>query len=985
MKLLYRIATIVILGMTAVAAKGQERFIVRGNVSNGDSVSWAPLDSVHMSLTRGDTIPFSWKVVFGNDSLKTNNKDGEFRLMVDGPRGNYVLTLDRDGFEPLMKDFELRYRNQSVVWLGALKMKGERTKRLKEVEVVSTAVKMVMEGDTIVYNAAAFQVADGSMLDALIKQLPGAQIDSEGRITVNGRFINSLLLNGKDFFKGDPSVALENLPAYTVNKIKVYDKASDDDYLTKASQKLNRRESDENLVLDVLLKKEYSTSYMASVEGGYGTDNRWLGRGFGLGFTDKWRLSAFFNANNIRDNSSAGYNGDWKDNSGDRGEQTWESAGADYYYEEKKLKINGNVTYTHEKETLLTETAATRYYNTGDIYSREKSKQLTGRHAVKSNHEIQYQGTNCFTRLTPTFSWSRRRMDNWDLSATFNQQPPDERSRTEALDSIDQPRFKDIMLSMINRRGATELGSTVVHLDGSHSIKTPQMVGSLGIGYTFNYDHSWDDSRTISSQRPGGANPGSDLPGNYDRYETAAPTNLMGVLRVAYSHHWTKVTEKRTTNWDLSVVLGGETGQDKDDNLLYAKQLIESEADPLPSLTEPEGGLLSGDDSYRMKNFFAHGEASATVTFRSDVVSPKPDGWNLAWYVSAGLSDKVKYTELKYDFYSDWTERVCRTTNALNPNVMAFVTSGNDNRYTYLSLSYYQYTDEPALSYYLRRRPQINPLLVNLPADGSLKNSVYRSFTLNYSYYGRKRNNNGSAKVSYSMQDNNIGYARTYDPLTGVTTSTPRNIDGNWTLSTNADYNHSFGKRKQVQLGVSARYSLDHNVDFQSTVGEPARQLVCNHGAGGTLSLTYTFKQGTNLRLSGGPSWIYATSPNPDFHTVNAMTYNAQFSADVHLPWELRLRTSMNMKSRHGYEMEAINKTTWIWNASLSKSILKGRLTFKLAAYDLLNQTEHLSIYINAQGRTETWTNTLPRYAMLSVIYRFNPGNKKPKHLYQHF
>ena len=85
--------------------------------------------------------------------------------------------------------------------------------------VKASLVKMVVDHDTIVYNAGAFQLAEGSMLDGLIKQLPGAEI-RDNRIYVNGEFVQSLLVNGKDFFKGDPAIALENLPAYMVNKIK---------------------------------------------------------------------------------------------------------------------------------------------------------------------------------------------------------------------------------------------------------------------------------------------------------------------------------------------------------------------------------------------------------------------------------------------------------------------------------------------------------------------------------------------------------------------------------------------------------------------------------------------------------------------------------------------------------------------------------------------------------------------------------------------
>ena len=90
---------------------------------------------------------------------------------------------------------------------------------LGEVQVNATKVKFYMNEDTLVYNADAFELSEGSMLDALIEQLPGVELKDDGRIYVNGRFVESLLLNGKDFFKGDNLIMLENLPSYMVKNI----------------------------------------------------------------------------------------------------------------------------------------------------------------------------------------------------------------------------------------------------------------------------------------------------------------------------------------------------------------------------------------------------------------------------------------------------------------------------------------------------------------------------------------------------------------------------------------------------------------------------------------------------------------------------------------------------------------------------------------------------------------------------------------------
>lgn len=170
-----------------------------------------------------------------------------------------------------------------------------REVKLGEVAVKATKVKFYMNGDTLVYNADAFQLEEGSMLDALIRQLPGAELKDDGRILVNGKQVESLLLNGEDFFKKDRTIMLENLPTYMVKNVKVYEKDG------KTSQLLGKSIGDQQLVMDVRLKKQYEIGWMGNVEAAGGTHDRYLAKLFALRFTAHSRISAFANVNNLND------------------------------------------------------------------------------------------------------------------------------------------------------------------------------------------------------------------------------------------------------------------------------------------------------------------------------------------------------------------------------------------------------------------------------------------------------------------------------------------------------------------------------------------------------------------------------------------------------------------------------------------------------------------------------------------------------------
>ena len=133
-------------------------------------------------------------------------------------KGKYIVKASMLGYKDAYENITLQSQRQSVLMVKPILMEHD-FHELKEVTVKATKIKMVMHGDTIVYNADAFNLAEGSMLDALVARLPGAQLTRDGQIFVNGRLVKSLLVNGRDFFSGNPKMALENLPSYTVSRI----------------------------------------------------------------------------------------------------------------------------------------------------------------------------------------------------------------------------------------------------------------------------------------------------------------------------------------------------------------------------------------------------------------------------------------------------------------------------------------------------------------------------------------------------------------------------------------------------------------------------------------------------------------------------------------------------------------------------------------------------------------------------------------------
>ena len=208
-----------------------------------DEMTKFPVDSVKVRLIADDN-----RCVDSTYCLmcNLNGRERAYFYISKVPPGVFTLQLSHPKYDDYTIKIDTRGRTErnNSINLKYIYLK-RKARQLGEATVKATRIKMIHRGDTIVYDADAFELAEGSMLEALVKELPGVQLKEDGQIFVNGRRVDELLLNGKDFFRNDRLVLLENLPAYMVKNIKVFEK--------KDSIRINERKI---LTMDVVLKKE---------------------------------------------------------------------------------------------------------------------------------------------------------------------------------------------------------------------------------------------------------------------------------------------------------------------------------------------------------------------------------------------------------------------------------------------------------------------------------------------------------------------------------------------------------------------------------------------------------------------------------------------------------------------------------------------------------------------------------------------------------
>ncbi len=900
-------------------------------------------------------------------------KQWVYELDVDN-NTSYLLRVSMLGYKTQYKKVDVkmaaRANEQNV---GDIVLE-ESARQLSEVVVKATKIKMVMRGDTVVYDASAFNLSEGSMLDALVKQMPGTTLEN-GVVKVNGRTVSSLLVDGRDFFSGDASKALENLPAYTVDKIKVYDKAGRESRFQGVDM------GDKDLVLDVNLKKQYKHGNISNVDLALGSNSRYQARLFSMFYGKKSRLTLTGNLNNVNNYRVPGQDdvtGDLPD--AGSGLAANKSVGLSYRYEGKTeddyyatsnrytATDNDNVSQTNE-QTFLT---GGDYYNLSTSASRSKNYTLSTRHEFSRKFKRSMMYGNVDATHTHNRGWGN------SLSGRFSQKP----WGMSALDSIFSPDADRAMLqTVINRvRNNSKYQGESTSFSGffSHRFK-------LGTGDDFwsqdninleanaNYGHTTNDRFALnridylSAGKKDDRNQFSQSPNKeYDYSVMAEYTHFLindsaGVRNLYVRPSYEYKQDYNSQTYDLYRL-----DQLADyDSTSYGIGV-------LPSTREALLSVKDGDNSYWSDQLTRRHNASLAVIFNSGDGVQRP---RLMAHGDLGLT--FKYDNLSY--YRQRSYNTSRHDVLFQPNVGVMYQFNDSTGNVFASVNYRSSESQPGMTSMLDIRDDANPLYVTL-GNADLKNARSHSVSAHWGRFKMREQALLSLGANYSITRNAIATAVTYDKQTGVTTSQPRNINGNWQMGGNAFFQRAVDKKKHLMAVVNAYVSYDNSVDLTTVEGmDNTRSDVHNTTAGGSMGLNYQLGEGLRLEFSPSVTYRNATSDREDFTKVSAWNYNFRFAGMVHLPWSFELSTDFTSYNRRGYNDDQMNTSELVWNARLTRGFFKKRLTLSFDAFDILGQLKSTSITLNSQGRTETWNNSLPRYVMLHLSYKFNSGMTKPK------
>ena len=928
-----------------------------------DSFTNLPISNVKLTLLSADsTVIDTCRTFIWND--KAVHPDSYFYMQKNLSEGKYIFKIEHPDYFTTFVDKELLFksRNTSIDMQDIpIKRKGMENKEhmLGEIVVKSTKIKMVMKGDTIIYNADAFNLPQGSMLDALIRQLPGATLNSNGEIFINGRKLDYLTLNGKDFFKGNNKQLIENLPNYIVKNLKVFEKSTD------RSQTMGVDIDRKDYIMDISLKKKYEKTFIANLDIAGGTNSRYATKAFGLYFTPRLQLSIFSNINNVNEDRKPGEKGDWDPTKLPNGQVIQRTVGlnAAVSNEKNTLENNMSTSFTWRDTHNISQMIAESFLTGGNNFNRSISD-------VKSKNFI-YDFQNNLKISTPIFlkstiSLSYNKFDNWGTvrSARFNADPSTIGSTEAILDTI----FSSSRNRLVNDFGVNRLSSktygfghsltTFANVNAYKQLPSGDRISALIEGDYLNTTNSMFNNYQLKYLKRNAIN---DYRNRYDntpsysynyrlgpQYTFVIPNGFRlftgyqyqqkGSYRNNQKYRLDKLYKWQEENHDLGSLPSSR------DSLLLA---LDANNSYKGYYISKQNSVSLGFGCSKSKNhnsvFFntnvSVGYKSEKLDYRNSLLNTSVKQYN--WV--AGLSLNMGFTINKYSFYGTMTSKM----------------------------------ETPDLYSKITRSDNSNPLAISL-GNPNLKNSRKTNVSLTFSDNNNRRFKLPMAFININIHQNAVANGFTYNPTTGVYTYKPQNVKGNWYGNIGLYDTFPLDNKNYFTLVNAIVYSYNHNVDFTGVTGQAESILskVNNHWLEDNLSLNYQ-KGGLTCSLVSEMKWRYANSRRENFSTIRTLDFNYGMLGSYKFKFGLETGMDLKMFSRRGYSDPLINANDLICNVYISKSFLKGKLAAKLEGYDIFHQLKSISYELNGQGKTETRFNAIPNYLMLHLIYKMNISGKR--------
>ena len=887
-----------------------------------------------------------------------SDEQGLFQLSAPS-EGKYLIKISNIGY--LSHYQKVDVSGKDTIDVGSIVMKSDAV-MLKGAVVTRRATKVVLKEDTFIYNASAYKTPEGATLEELVKRLPGATIGDDGKITINGKEVTKILIDGKEFMTGDTKTAMKNLPVSIVDKIKSYDTKSD---LAKAT---GMDDGEDQTVLDFGIKQGMNKGLFGNVDLGIGTKSRYAERLMGAIFKDDLRVMMLGAANNTNDMGFPGGGGRGGFGRNNNGLNALKMVGTNVNYEKKdRILIDGSLRWNHSNSDIASVVSAENFVGSTSSYSNSISNLYKRGNEWNARMRVEWHPDSMTTiTMRPELSLTTSDQLQKSNSAVFNTDPY----------SYGSDPLSASVLSAMATNGAvvnTQSENTIAYNDNqAFSLKLQGTRKLNTSGRSITLETKFSTSKTDANQL---------AMSNVHLYQVA---NSLG-QDSTYQVNRYMVSPERSNSYSVKLIYSEPIarrvylqfgykfgyGVNKGDRQIYDfSNLGETFFSGLqPSYRRWDSYLSTLPNAYSTYKDDALSRTSRYESYTHDIelglkVTRK------AYQLSAGVMLEPQKTHFIQSYLNVNTDTV-RTVLNFSPT---FELNYKFSDVSKLKLTYRGKTSQPTITQLLDIRDNSNPLNI-YQGNSGLKPAFVNSLRLFYNNYIEKKQRSMMAHINFSSTRNAISNKVEYDTQTGGMLTRPINVNGNWNASGAFMFNTAIDSLGYFNFNSFSNVGYNNYVSY----------LALSAGTSALKNVTRALTLSERASFGYRNSWIevelngtvdYTRSSNTlKVGNSNLNTWQFSYGTNVTFmaPWNMQITTGLTQNSRRGFSDKSMNTNELVWNAQVSQSFLKSKsLTVSLQLYDILHNLSSVSRTIDALKRSDTSYNTINSYAMLHVIYNVN-------------
>jgi len=856
------------------------------------------------------------------------NREGRFSLKADELNEPSILKIDADKMVSFSKHLEKIEKSFS---LGDIELEKNSVTNIEEVKLTASPVKI--KKDTIEFNASSIKVRPDSKVEELLKQIPGVQIDNDGKITINGKEVDQITINGKPFFDKTGKIALQNLPADIIKNIQFTTTKTKEEELSGKTSKSN------NATINFNIDEKKNKGLITRLTLGYGSDERYEGSGLLSYFKNDTKISLLAASNNI---NSQGFSSDEVFDSMGRGRNSWlmqggsvvTSGGSTYYMQ------GGNNTKGIQKSTTI-----------GVNYSDKfgKDADLDNLSLIHINNNLETKSKVSRTTLLPDYTLKTNSESNgknesaqynFDLSA---------RIRLDSLTSIYfSPSFSKNELHNFNSSSSRTLKDDALLNTSDNYTKTDSENNSFNPNIYFSKkfrkkgrEMHANLNSNISQNKENGLNRSENI--FYTQPQSFDNRNQLSVKKNQNSNYRFSIGYSEPVSDSVSVGLGisynsANTRNIRDVNDFNAATQQYSDYND----------ILSNSMNQKID------QISPELSF--EINKKKISAWGAVNADFSNMNLNSSFTNQNYNIEKNFV--LPGYNLGLN-----YEFSQNKRLNLYHSSDFSIPTADQLTPY----RDISNPL-ITFQGNPDLKNTWRNSTYLYFNNFNMVKNINYYLNIGFTYKNNDIINYSSFDE-SGRQLITYTNISGNKNFNLGGSFSKTF-KWKENKLTINPRFNTNYNFNKGFINGEEFTSSSYSINPG--LNLTYEIKEKLTIKPSYSLGYNFSKYKNysiDNIHTSNQVLKleltNYIFKSRLVLGNDLEYNTNTNIAP-------GFKRDFYFWNTSIGYSFFNKQLTAKVKVYDVLNQNQSVRRIISNTYFEDRDDLILKRYVMFSLTMKLN-------------